>query len=41
MYIDTATYIRSGKPHKRYLLRESFWENGKVKKKTIASLVSG
>jgi transposase len=38
MYIDTATYIRSGKTHKRYLLRESFWENGKVKKKTIASL---
>ena len=38
MYIDTATYIRSGKAHKRYLLRESFWENGKVKKKTIASL---
>ena len=38
MYLDTATYIRSGKPHKRYLLRESYWENGKVKKKTIASL---
>ena len=38
MHIDTATYIRSGKAHKRYLLRESFWENGKVKKKTIASL---
>ena len=38
MYIDTATYVRSGKAHKRYLLRESFWENGKVKKKTIASL---
>lgn len=38
MYIDTATYIRSGKAHKRYLLRHSFWEDGKVKKKTIASL---
>ena len=38
MYIDTATYIRSGKAHKRYLLRESYWEKGKVKKKTIASL---
>ena len=38
MYIDTVTYIRSGKAHKRYLLRESFWENGKVKKKNIASL---
>ena len=38
MYVDTATYIRSGKAHKRYLLRESFRENGKVKKKTIASL---
>ena len=38
MYLDTATYVRSGKSHKRYLLRESYWENGKVKKKTIASL---
>lgn len=38
MYVDTATYIRSGKAHKRYLLRESFRENGKIKKKTIASL---
>jgi hypothetical protein len=35
MHIDTATYIRSGKAHKRYLLRESFWENGKVKKKLL------
>ena len=41
MYIDTATYIRSGKAHKRYLLRESFWENGKVKKKTIAIIGYG
>lgn len=38
MYIDTATYIRSGKAHKRYLLRESFWKNVKVQNKTIASL---
>ena len=38
MYVDTATYIRSGKTHKRYLLRTSYRENGKVKKKTIASL---
>lgn len=38
MYVDTATYVRSGKRHKRYLLRESYRENGKVKKRTIASL---
>ena len=36
MYVDTATYERSGKIHKRYLLRASYRENGKVKKKTIA-----
>ena len=40
MYVDTATYKRSGKIHKRYLLRASYRENGKVKKKTIASLCS-
>ncbi len=38
MYVDTAPYIRSGKKHKRHLLRESYRENGKVKKRTIASL---
>ena len=38
MYVDTATYTRDGKKHKRYLLRKSYRENGKVKKKTIASL---
>ena len=38
MYVDTATYVRSGKSYKRYLLRESYRENGKIKKKTIASL---
>lgn len=40
MYVDTATYVRSGKKHKRYLLRESYREEGKVKKRTIASLCS-
>ena len=40
MYVDTATYVRSGKTHKRYLLRTSYRENGKVKKKTVASLCS-
>ena len=40
MYVDTATYVRSGKTHKRYLLRTSYRDNGKVKKKTIASLCS-
>lgn len=38
MYVDTAPYVRSGKTHKRYLLRESYREDGKVKKRTIASL---
>ena len=36
MDVHTATYDRSGKIHKRYLLRASYRENGKVKKKTIA-----
>jgi transposase len=40
MYVDTATYIRSGKRLKRHLLRESYREEGKVKKRTIASLCS-
>ncbi len=38
MYVDTAPYTRHGKQYKRHLLRESYRENGKVKKRTIASL---
>lgn len=38
MYVDSATYMSHGKPYKRHLLRHSFRKDGKVKKKTIASL---
>ena len=38
MYVDTAIDKRNGNNRKRYLLRTSYRENGKVKKKTIASL---
>ena len=38
MYVDSATYLSHGKPYKRHLLRHSFRKDGKVKKKTIASL---
>ena len=38
MYVDTAPYTKNGKTYKRHLLRKSFREDGKVKKKTIASL---
>lgn len=41
MYVDTATKInKSGKSYKRYLLRSSYRENGKVKHKTIANISS-
>lgn len=38
MYVDTAPYLRGGKKLLRHLLRHSYRENGRVKKKTIASL---
>ena len=38
MYVNSATYMSHGKPYKRHLLRHSFRKDGKVKKKTIASL---
>ncbi len=38
MYIDISTLTRNGQSYKRILLRESFRENGKVKKRTIANL---
>ena len=41
MYVDTATKVnKSGKSYKRYLLRSSYRENGKVKHKTIANISS-
>ena len=39
MYVDTSTvHAKSGKSYTRYLLRESFRENGKVRHRTIANL---
>lgn len=38
MYIDTSYFTSSGKQYVRHLLRESYREDGKVKKRTIASL---
>ncbi len=38
MYIDISTLNRNGRTYKRVLLRESYREKGKVKKRTIANL---
>jgi len=38
MYIDRCVTKRDGNEYVRYLLRESFRENGRVKKRTIANL---
>jgi hypothetical protein len=38
MYVDISTLRRNGKNYTRYLLRESFREDGKVKHRTIANL---
>ena len=38
MYVDISTLRRNGKTYTRYLLRESFREDGKVKHRTIANL---
>ena len=38
MYIDTANSKRGDKVYTRYLLRNSYRENGKVKHRTIANL---
>ncbi|MBT9140421.1 MAG: hypothetical protein DDT30_00997 [Dehalococcoidia bacterium] len=38
MYVDTAYSTQGGKSYVRYLLRESFRENGKVKHRTLANL---
>jgi len=38
MYVDTSCYTKNNKRYTRRLLRESYREDGKVKKRTIASL---
>ena len=38
MYVDVATIRQGAKTYTRYLLRESFREDGKVKHRTIANL---
>jgi hypothetical protein len=38
MYIDTAKSRQHGKVYVRYLLRENYRENGKVKHRTVANL---
>jgi transposase len=38
MYVDTSSYTKNKKRYTRTLLRESYREGGKVKKRTIASL---
>lgn len=38
MYVDTSTVRRNGKSYTRYLLRESYRDQGKVKHRTIANL---
>ncbi len=38
MYVDVAYKAQGGRKHKRTLLRESYREDGKVKKKTIANI---
>ena len=38
MYLDTSTATINGKSYCRYLLRESYRENGKVKHRTIANI---
>lgn len=38
MYVDAATIRQNGKSYRRYLLRESYRENGRVRHRTIANL---
>ncbi len=38
MYLDRSTVLKNGKAYTRILLRESFRENGQVKKRTLANL---
>ncbi|MBI2566402.1 MAG: IS1634 family transposase [Candidatus Schekmanbacteria bacterium] len=38
MFVDDSTSSQNGRSYRRVLLRESFWEEGKVKHRTIANL---
>lgn len=38
MYVDSCTITRNGKKYTRHLLRESYREAGKVKKRTLANI---
>jgi len=38
MYVDTVTNTSNGRSYTRYLLRQSYRDNGKVKKRTVAYL---
>ena len=38
MYLDISVLRRKGRSYRRVLLRESYREAGKVKKRTIANL---
>jgi hypothetical protein len=38
MHLDISTLQRNGRTYKRVLLRTSYRENGKVKKRTLANL---
>ncbi len=38
MYVDASTVRRGNKTYTRYLLRESFRQEGKVKHRTLANL---
>ena len=38
MYVDVSKSIQYGKTYTRYLLRESYRDNGKVKQRTIANI---
>ena len=38
MYVDVSTVRRQGRTYTRYLLRESYRENGRVKHRTLANL---
>ena len=38
MYLDYQEYFINGKKYHRALLRESYRENGKILKKTIANI---
>ncbi|EQD54753.1 hypothetical protein B1B_09526, partial [mine drainage metagenome] len=38
MYVDVSKSIQYGKTYTRYLLRESYRDNGKVKQRTVGNI---